>query len=219
MRSEQVQTHLRCNQSCSYCTVRRPTDAAAWVREPAVEQRIREAIAGGAREIVLSGGEPTQRGDLARLVATARGAGAERVTLETNATLLDDARARELAAAGLDRALVNLAGDGPWLDAVTRDPGGWDATVRGVHALIGAGVRVDVQAAIVRSTAARIAELPGMLVERFGGAVRTLFLVVPVRSPDASELLDYDTAGAILSGSATRRALSSTARIAAPAVS
>ncbi|MDQ3033762.1 MAG: radical SAM protein, partial [Myxococcota bacterium] len=129
------------------------------------------------------------------LVARARSAGAERVTLETNATLLDEARARELAAAGLDRALVNLAGDGPWLDAVTRDPGGWEASVRGIDALIAAGLRVDVQAAIVRSTVARIAELPRMLAERFAGAVRTLFLVVPVRSPDPAELLDYDTAG------------------------
>ncbi len=198
MRSEPVQTHLRCNQACTYCTARSAKDDAAWVQAPAVAQRMAAAIARGAREIVLSGGEPTMRRDLAGLVREARHAGAERVTLETNATLIDDARAAELVSAGLDRALVNLAGAGPWLDAVTRDAGGFEATLRGLDALIAAGLRVDVQAALVRSTAARLPELPSWLRRRFGSGVRTLFLVVPVRAPDARELLDFDTAGGVI---------------------
>ena len=195
MRSAQVQTHLRCNQSCTYCTARRSSDVLAWVQSDAVEGRIAQALAGGAREIVLSGGEPTLRGDLAAVILFARRSGAERVVLETNATLIDHARAAELAGAGLDRVLVNLAGDGAWLDAVTRDEGGHEATLKGIDALAAAGLHVDVQAAVVRSTADRLPDLPAMLRRRFGGGVRTLFLTVPARSPAIDELLDFDAAG------------------------
>jgi len=202
MRSEQVQTHLRCNQNCTYCTARRPSDDLGWVRAAAVEGRIAGAIAAGAREIILTGGEPALRGDLAALIGAAKRAGAERVSLETNATRILDASA--LAAAGLERALVNLAGSGPWIDAVTRDPGGFEATMRGIDALLAAGVTVDVQAAVVRSTASRLPELPAMLRDRFGGAIRTLLLVVPVRSPDPRELLDLDAAGSAIRATEAR---------------
>ena len=198
MRSERVQTHLRCNQACTHCHVRSASDDPAWVQAAAVVRRLRSAIAAGAKEIVLSGGEPTMRRDLADLVRAAGQAGAARIALETNATLIDAARAAELAAAGVDRFLVNLAGDGPWLDAVTRDPGGFEATLRGVDALLAAGLRVEVQAALVRSTVARLPELPAFLTARFAGRIRTLWLVVPTRAPEPKDLLDFDAAGAVI---------------------
>lgn len=198
MRSERVQTHLRCNQHCTYCTVRAATDDPSFVARAAVEARIRAAVAAGGREIVLSGGEPALRRDLAALVRAAVAAGAERVVLETNATTLDEDAARALRDAGLSRAVVNLAGDGAWLDEVTRDPGGHARTLAGIDALLGVGVTVDVQAAVVRSTSERLTRLPAFLAARFGGRVRTLFLVVPTASPDPAELLDLDAAGAAL---------------------
>jgi MoaA/NifB/PqqE/SkfB family radical SAM enzyme len=198
MRSERVQTHLRCNQACTYCHLRSATDDPAWVQAKAVEARIATAVAGGAHEIVLSGGEPTLRRDLPRLITAARIAGIARVTLETNAALVDEARAAELAEAGLDRALVNLAGDGAWLDAVTRDPGGFESTLRGIDALVVAGLRVEVQAALVRSTALHLPEFPAFLRARFADGIRALWLVVPTTSPDSRELLDFDAAGAVV---------------------
>ena len=100
MRSEQVQTNLRCNQNCRVCVARRATDDLAWVHAGAVEARICAAVGAGAREVVLGGGEPTLRRDLAALVANARRLGAEQVALATNATLLDPERARGLARIG-----------------------------------------------------------------------------------------------------------------------
>lgn len=193
-----MKTHLRCNQNCTYCTARRSSDDPAWVKRSAVEERIASAIAAGASQIVLTGGEPTMRRDLGALVASARRAGAERVLLETNATRIDGPSARALRSAGLDGALVNLSGDDRRIDAVTRDPGGFEATVGGIDALLAAGVAVDVQAAVVRSTLERLPRLPPMLRERFAGAVRTLFLTVPRSAPDPGELLDYDRAGAAI---------------------
>lgn len=135
------------------------------------------------------------RGDLAALVAHARARGAERIVLETNATLLDEPRARELAAAGLGLARVNLAGDGDALDAVTRDPGGFQRALDGPRALGAAGVPLEMAAAVVRSTAPLLPGLPAAL----AGALRSrlpaaIVLSVPVESPDEAELLAYDEA-------------------------
>src|SRR4051794_14301616 len=99
MRTERVFTNETCNENCWFCNARRPAEDSAFVAKPAVWRRIAEAQSSGARNIVLTGGEPTMRSDLADLVARAAAAGAH-VVLETNAVLIDDARARQLAAAG-----------------------------------------------------------------------------------------------------------------------
>jgi MoaA/NifB/PqqE/SkfB family radical SAM enzyme len=194
MHTARVATNLRCNQNCGYCTSRRSEDARAFVHPSAVRTRIDAALAGGARELVLTGGEPAMRRDLASLVAYARERGAT-VTLETNATLLDEARAAELRAAGLGLARVNLAGWGPALDAITRDAGGFEATLAGLRALAGAGVPLEIAVAIVRDTRALAPALPPHLIETVGSnAVRGIVVTVPTQSPDPSALVTYPEA-------------------------
>jgi MoaA/NifB/PqqE/SkfB family radical SAM enzyme len=198
VRSELVVTHYTCNQRCGHCTARRSEDERAWVQTRAVLSRVREAAASGAKELVLTGGEPAMRTDLAALVAGARAAGVARVALETNATLIDEARAVALRAAGLDLARVNLTAWGDALDAITEDPGGWERTVRGVDALLAAGVAVELSAVVVRATAATLSALPAAVVHRFGGALQGLVLRVPVRSPDEAALVSYDEAARVI---------------------
>ncbi|MEZ4302876.1 MAG: radical SAM protein, partial [Polyangiaceae bacterium] len=120
MRSERVFTNLSCSQNCTYCTSRAGADVRAFVAPQAVRGRIDQAIDAGAAEIVLTGGEPALRRDLAGLVGYARERGAKTVVLETNATGIDAAMARGLAGAGLATARVNLAGPDERLDEVTR---------------------------------------------------------------------------------------------------
>ena len=189
MRSERVVTNLRCSQNCAYCTSRSQTDDLGFIAPQAVRERIDGAVRRGARELVLTGGEPTLRRDLAELVAHARGTDVERVTLETNARQVTLAQAEALARAGLDAARVNLAGWGQELDRVTRDPGGFEATLAGMDALLAAGVALTVQAAVTRSTAPLLPALPERLAARFLERVTTLTLTVPVTSPDPRELL------------------------------
>jgi len=198
VRSELVVTHETCNQRCGHCTARRSEDERAWVQTRAVLARVREAATRGAKELVLTGGEPAMRTDLAALVAGARDAGVARVALETNATLIDEARAAALRAAGLDLARVNLTAWGDALDAITQDPGGWERTLRGVDALLAAGVAVELSAVVVRATAATLPALPAEAVERFGGALQGLMLRVPVRSPDEAALVSYDEAARVI---------------------
>src|SRR4029453_2027319 len=126
----------------------------------AVRMRIAAALAaGGTREIVLSGGEPTLRGDIADFVPRAAGGHAP-VVLETNGALIDAPRAQALAAAGLDTARVQLVAWGDAADEVTRDPGGFAAAVRGIRALAEAGVTVEVTTPIVRRNLHLVAALP-----------------------------------------------------------
>src|SRR5258708_1337219 len=191
MRTQRVVTNLRCNQNCTYCPARQVADDLATIQPQAVRSRIDAALASGATELIFTGGEPTLRRDLEDLVSHARRAAADAsvtIALETNGTLVDAARARSLRAAGFDRALLDVAGTGPVLDAVTRDPGGFDAARRGLRALVGAGVAVEVTAAVVRSTRARIAGLPSLLQDEGVSGIR---LVVPTESPDPAELLDW----------------------------
>jgi len=208
VRSQLVLTHRTCNQNCTYCTVRVAAEDRAFVRTGAVLARLRDAAARGAGELVLSGGEPGMRADLPALVAEARRAGAERVTLETNATLVDPALAGALRDAGLSLARVNLTAWGDALDAITRDPGGFERTAAGVAALLDAGVPVEISAAVIRATVDSLAALPAQLVGAFGPRLRGLRARVPVSAPDPSALVTYDAAQAALSDAmaAARRA-------------
>ena len=159
MHVQRIVTNETCNQNCWFCNARRPTESADFVAKPAVRHRIEAARAGGPREIVLTGGEPTLRNDIADLVRRAASGGAS-VVLETNAALIDDARAASLRDAGLDIARVQLVAWGDAADAITRDPGGFAAALRGIRALAAAGVRVEVTSPIVRRNLALLPALP-----------------------------------------------------------
>src|SRR5262245_46777076 len=103
MKVQRVVTNQTCNQNCWFCNARQPAEQADFIARGAVRQRI--AAAGPAQEIILTGGEPTLRSDIAELVGLAKGH-AERVVIETNAARIDGERARSLRAAGLDLARV-----------------------------------------------------------------------------------------------------------------
>jgi MoaA/NifB/PqqE/SkfB family radical SAM enzyme len=185
MRVQRVITNETCNQNCWFCNARRPAERADFVARPAVWRRIAEAQAQEASEIVLTGGEPTLRSDVADLVRRAARGGA-RVVLETNGALVGEERARELAAAGLGIARVQLVAWGEEADRITRDPGGFAAALRGIRALAAAGVTVEVTAPVVRRNLGVVAALPGEI-DAAKLPVAALLLVIPVTAPDPAE--------------------------------
>lgn len=187
MRVQRVVTNETCNHNCWFCNARRPAERPDFVARRAVIERIAEARAGAPREIVLTGGEPTLRSDIADLVRRARGDDETRVVLETNATAVDAARAAALAAAGLDTARVHLTGaDAETADAISRDRGGFAAALAGIRALAAAGVRVEVATPVVRRNLDRLAALPGAIAAA-ELPVAALVLVIPTSAPDAAE--------------------------------
>jgi MoaA/NifB/PqqE/SkfB family radical SAM enzyme len=195
MRTAGIPTNLRCNQHCVYCDRRSAEDDLAAIQPRVIQSAISRAVGGGVSDIILTGGEPTLRRDVAELVAHACASGAERVFLQTNATLLDAERARALAQAGLAAVWVNLSGWGDALDEVTRDPGGFRRTLAGIEAALGAGLRVRIESAVVERTRPLLHELPARLAQTFGAErIELISLVVPVAGPNPSELASYEEA-------------------------
>ena len=121
-------------------------------------------LAGGARTVTLSGGEPTLlRRRLIALVARARAGGAAFVELQTNAILVDRHYAAELAAAGLGSAFVSLLSDDAALhDQLAGLPGAFPRCLAGIDALLDAGVRVTLNPVIARATQARLGAAGGL---------------------------------------------------------
>lgn len=161
----------QCNLNCVFCSVP-PTEPDRPLRAHDLARRIRES---GATEVVLSGGEPTMMRGLPKLVRAAREAGAARVVVETNGTLIGayPQLADALCAAGIDRFVVSLHGaDAAVADAATGAPGSFDLAVAGVAALLKRGAAVTIKTVRYRDNMRAVGDLPGWLHDRFGpGAV------------------------------------------------
>ena len=102
----------RCNFRCLYCM---PLEGLNWLpkhdilRYEEITEVVRQLAPLGLRRLRLTGGEPTLRPDLARLVGMLRSvSGVEDIALSTNGVHLPS-MSRDLALAGLTR--VNISAD------------------------------------------------------------------------------------------------------------
>jgi sulfatase maturation enzyme AslB (radical SAM superfamily) len=136
----------RCNNNCRHCWLRLspdPGDAAGELTAGEIRRLVDDARAMGCREWFISGGEPMLRPDFPEIFAdiTARSAW---YTLNTNGTLITPEIARLLRRKGMK--LVALYGATAEVhDAVTRNPGSFEALRRGVAYLREAGAGFSVQ--------------------------------------------------------------------------
>jgi len=114
-----------------------------------------------ATELVLTGGEPTVRRDLPAVSAHARAVGYERVQLQTNGRMLcNRPRLEALVAAGLTEVSPALHGPDPAThDALTRAPGSFKQTLRGIRNARALGLPVVLNSVVVR---ANVRKLPRM---------------------------------------------------------
>lgn len=159
---------MACNERCPFCNV--PFEDYEVVTPPASEiaAQLEAFVASGERTLTISGGEPTlYRKRLVALVADARARGVPFVELQTNAVLLDVGYAEELAAAGLTSAFVSLLSDVPALhDELAGLPDAFEACLRGIDALLDAGVRVVLNPVTARHTQARVADYVRFVAKR-----------------------------------------------------
>ena len=136
----------RCNNDCRHCWLRLPQDsgdAAGELAADEIRRLVDDARAMGCREWFISGGEPMLRPDFPEIFAgiTAKSAW---YTLNTNGTLITPEIARLLRRKGTK--LVALYGATAEVhDAVTRNPGSFEALWRGVAYLREAGAGFSVQ--------------------------------------------------------------------------
>jgi len=136
----------RCNLNCRHCWLNVPSSAAEEGKELRYEEIVGIVSAArnlGCREWVISGGEPLLRKDFPDIFGyiTAK---CRSYILNTNGTLITPTIAKLLKRYGV--TLVALYGaDAGVQDAITRQPGSFDATLRGMNLLKEAGVNFIVQ--------------------------------------------------------------------------
>lgn len=136
----------RCNNDCRHCWLQLPAASPRRSEELTTDEIRRiadESRALGCRRWALSGGEPMLRPDFAEIFAflTDRSAG---YSLNTNGTLITPAIARLMVRKG--RKMVALYGATADVhDHVTRAPGSYEATLRGMAYLREAGAGFIVQ--------------------------------------------------------------------------
>jgi MoaA/NifB/PqqE/SkfB family radical SAM enzyme len=136
----------RCANDCRHCWLRLPPDAAEQANElgfDEIRRIVREARAAGCREWALSGGEPMLRPEFPEIFAEVTGPSSW-YTLNTNGTLISPRIAGLLRRKGTK--LIALYGATAGVhDAVTRNPGSFEALKRGVAYLREAGADFTVQ--------------------------------------------------------------------------
>ena len=142
-------TNFDCNLACDYCCVR--SSPRAEPRTLALEDLRRaadEAPAAGVRELLLTGGEPFLRPDIAEVLLTC--AGALPTTVLTNGLLF--AGKRRLALAGLprDRVVFQISLDSPTpeLHDRHRGAGTWEKARAGIAVARAEGFRVRLAATV-----------------------------------------------------------------------
>jgi radical SAM protein with 4Fe4S-binding SPASM domain len=143
-------TH-RCNNNCRHCWIRIPPDASEENEELSFEE-IRKIVddAGnaGCRRWMISGGEPMFRPDFAEIFdyITSR---SHSYLIHTNGALITPKIARLMRRKGAK--IVALYGANSAVhDHITRSPGSFEATMRGLAYLKEAGARFIVQLVMMK---------------------------------------------------------------------
>jgi hypothetical protein len=182
-----VRTGFNCNQDCGICWQGRD-----WGRFGADQVRtwIEDLYNAGARQIIISGGEPTLDPELESYVRLAKQLGFVDITLETNAIQFAKAGvAQKFRDAGVTDCFVSLhSGNAEVSDAITRAPGTHVRTVKGIQALLAANVKVNLNCVMTNEGLDHLSGLPDFIHESFGKhpLLDGLMISLPTNSFDPS---------------------------------
>jgi MoaA/NifB/PqqE/SkfB family radical SAM enzyme len=139
-----------CNLSCSFCHAKPNVDQGIPFLD--VVQGLGILRQMGAGDVIFGGGEPLLRHDLLDIMTEARTLGFD-VDLCTNATLVDDVTAAQLAKV-LSEVSVSLdSADPESHDRIRGKQGAWDRAVRGIRSLIAHGLDVHLISVVTDRTA------------------------------------------------------------------
>jgi cyclic pyranopterin phosphate synthase len=166
----------RCNFRCTYCM---PAEGLPWLaredvlRAEEIERVVRLLVGLGIREVKLTGGEPTVRGDAVDIVRRVRSVDTDLdLSLTTNGYLLDRL-AVPLAEAGLDRVTVSCDSllRHRFAEMTRRDA--LDRVIAGIEAARGAGLTpIKVNCVVIGGTNDDEAVSFAELARRTGAEVR-----------------------------------------------
>jgi 12,18-didecarboxysiroheme deacetylase len=146
----------RCNLACAHCYA--AVGAAGNTRELDTREALAlldDLAAFQCPVVLFSGGEPLLRPDLPELVAHAVRRGL-RAVVSSNGTLLDDAAANRLKAAGTTYVGISIDGRAEVHDRFRGAQGAFDRTLSGIRACRAAGLKVGLRHTITAATAGDI---------------------------------------------------------------
>ena len=130
--------HFRCNLFCEHCMIEGTMDRL----EPESMEHFHQILDQNRREnswkgLILTGSEITLRSDLPELARLARKNGFEHVRIQSHGMRLADVNyCKELVDAGIDEYFVSVtAADAETHDAITKAPGSFNKTLRGLENL------------------------------------------------------------------------------------
>jgi radical SAM protein with 4Fe4S-binding SPASM domain len=195
----------RCNLACGHCyldAVQRKNEAPGELTTAEALQVVGQ-IASAARGamLVLTGGEPLLRSDLAELVAAAARLGLMPV-VGTNGVMLDERRAATLRAAGAAGVGVSVDSATPeFHDRLRGKTGAWAAALEGVRAARAAGLAVQMQATLFPENRCELGALADLAEELGALALNFFFLVCTgrgVTQTDMPQAMYEETLDAII---------------------
>jgi heme b synthase len=129
--------------------------------------------------LVLSGGEPLWRRDVFDLAERARARNI-RVALATNGTLVDEATADKIVAAGIRRVAISLDGaDAATHDSFRGQPGAFEAALAGFRRLKARGMSMQVNTTVSRHNEHQLPQILDLAMA-LGAEAFHIFLLVPV---------------------------------------
>jgi radical SAM protein with 4Fe4S-binding SPASM domain len=203
----EVALTYRCNLSCGFCYAGCGLSGVpeGWSEQRTMGDlevcRVLDVIRHDARcpSVSFTGGEPTLRPGLPRLVRHAKGLGLK-ANLISNGQRLDERLTGELADAGLDSAQLSLEGeDAERHDALVGKAGAFDALWRGLENLRARGVRVHTNTTLTRRNVGQLEAIVDLAAER-GLSRLTMNLVIPCGTAggDPSLHVRYSEAGPIV---------------------
>ncbi|MFQ5667821.1 MAG: radical SAM protein [Candidatus Binatia bacterium] len=181
----------RCNLRCGHCYLN--ARARAGASDPSTRECLRVvdelAELNPNLFLILTGGEPLLRPDLAAVSRAAAAAGMT-VVVGTNGTLLSARVASALRASGVQGVGISLdAAKRPDLhDQLRGRPGAWRGALAGLHAAREAGLDLAVQTSVFRWNRHEIAAIGELAAEFAAKAWNVYFLVCTGRGQALTDL-------------------------------
>jgi len=153
--SFQLEITARCNNNCRHCFINLPAKDRQAKQEELSFDEIKkisdEAVSLGALDCLLTGGEPLLREDFFDIYTYLKKKGLL-VSIFTNATLITERHIKFFKKYPPRSIEVTVYGaEKNTYEKVTRNPGSFDAFIRGVNLLFASGIEVCVKAMALRS--------------------------------------------------------------------
>lgn len=182
----------RCNLSCAHCYMDAgtrdgpSTDDLSTIEVKAVIDDI--AALSDETMVVFTGGEPLLRKDLDDLIAHAAAKGLMPV-LGTNGTLLTEARAKKLSAAGLQGAGISLDSLDPGFhDEFRGKPGSWEQAMAAIDACRKTNIRFQIHFSVTDDNAHELDDMISFAKASKAFVLNIFFLVCTGRGEGISNI-------------------------------